>query len=102
MTSAVGWCCLWVTLPLVLLRCPGLTLLLLEGKQVALVEIYLEQQPVVSALLHGDVVESGKHSGDVEQGNENQETVEGELVLVSPGAADAGKCTLVALKIAQM
>lgn len=75
-----AWCyCLWVTLPLLLLWCPGLTLLLAEAEQVALVEVFLEQRPGVIALLHGEVLESGKDSGS----SEDQEELEGELLLVS-------------------
>ena len=74
-----AWCCcLWVTLPLVLLWCPGLTLLLAEAEQVALVEVFLEQRPGVSALLRGDVLESGQDSGSSEDRGE----LEGELLLV--------------------
>lgn len=74
---------LWVTLSLLLLRCPGLTLLLLEAEEVALVEVYLEQPSHVSALLHGQVVESSRDSGSVEHQDYDRETLEGELVLVS-------------------
>lgn len=74
---------LWVTLSLLLLRCPGLTLLLLEAEEVALVEVYLEQPSHVSALLHGQVVESSRDSGNIEHQDDGRETLEGELVLVS-------------------
>ncbi|TNN58192.1 RING finger protein 215 [Liparis tanakae] len=67
------WCRLWATLPLVLLRWPGP---LVAAEQVALVEVFLEQRPVVSALLQGEVVvESGRSA-------EDREELQGELVLV--------------------
>ncbi|XP_068460558.1 RING finger protein 215 isoform X2 [Clinocottus analis] len=72
MALAHCWCRLWVTLPLVLLRWPGL---LMAAEQVALVEVFLEQRPVVSALLQGEVVESGRIS-------EDREELQGALVLV--------------------
>ncbi|KAM3610690.1 uncharacterized protein V6R79_007432 [Siganus canaliculatus] len=81
MASARCWCCLWLTSPLLLLlRCPEL--LLVEADQVALVEVFLEQRPGVSALLQGEVVESSKGSGGVKSGDEEQEELEGEMVLV--------------------
>ncbi|KAM6945234.1 RING finger protein 215 isoform 1-T1 [Lycodopsis pacificus] len=73
MALARCWCRLWVTLPLVLLRWPGL---LVAAEQVALVEVFLEQRPVVSALLQGEVVEESGRS------SEDREELEGELVLV--------------------
>ncbi|XP_034396873.1 RING finger protein 215 isoform X2 [Cyclopterus lumpus] len=73
MALARCWCRLWATLPLVLLRWPGL---LVAAEQVALVEVFLEQRPVVSALLQGEVVESGG-------GSEDREELQGELVLVA-------------------
>ncbi|XP_032373097.1 RING finger protein 215 isoform X2 [Etheostoma spectabile] len=76
MASDRCWCCLWVTLPLVLLRGPGL---LVAADQVALVEVFLEQRPGVSALLQGDVVESG---GGGRSSEDRDEELEGELVLV--------------------
>ncbi|XP_031161484.1 RING finger protein 215 isoform X2 [Sander lucioperca] len=76
MALACCWCCLWVTLPLVLLRWPGL---LVAAEQVALVEVFLEQRPGVSALLQGEVVESGR--GSRSSGHRDEE-LEGELVLV--------------------
>lgn len=74
-----------MTVPLLLLlqRCPGLTLLLAGAEQVALVEVFLEQRPGVSALLHGDVVESSPASSGSEQRDEMPEQLEGHLVLVS-------------------
>lgn len=83
MSSTRGLCVLWVSLPLLLLRCPGLTLLLLEAEEVALVEVYLQQPSDVSALLHGEVVESSRDSGSIEHQDYDRETLEGELVLVS-------------------
>lgn len=49
-------------------------------------EVYLEQRPHVSALLHGQVVESSRDrdSGSIEHQDHDRETLEGELVLVSP------------------
>ncbi|TWW60146.1 RING finger protein 215 isoform X2 [Takifugu flavidus] len=84
MSSTRALYLLWVTLSLLLLRCPGLTLLLLEAEEVALVEVYLEQPPHVSALLHGQVVESSRDrdSGSIEHQDHDRETLEGELVLV--------------------
>ncbi|XP_010749649.1 RING finger protein 215 isoform X2 [Larimichthys crocea] len=79
MSSARCWCCLWVTLPLLLLRWPGL---LVAAEQVALVEVFLEQRPDVSALLQGEVVESSTGSGISEHRDEDGEELEGELVLV--------------------
>ncbi|XP_034728805.1 RING finger protein 215 isoform X2 [Etheostoma cragini] len=70
------WCCFWVTLPLVLLRGPGL---LVAADQVAQVEVFLEQRPGVSALLQGDVLESGRGGRSSE---DRDEELEGELVLV--------------------
>ncbi|XP_049906582.1 RING finger protein 215 isoform X2 [Epinephelus moara] len=79
MASARCHCWLWVTVPLVLLRWPGL---LVAAEQVALVEVFLEQRPGVSALLQGEVVESGKGSRSSEHLEEEREELEGELVLV--------------------
>uniref|UniRef100_A0A3P9J073 Uncharacterized protein n=1 Tax=Oryzias latipes TaxID=8090 RepID=A0A3P9J073_ORYLA len=59
---------------LLLLRWPGL----LAAEQVAVLEVLLEEQPGVSALLRGEVVES---SGDGSEGGE-REALEGNLVLV--------------------
>lgn len=83
MSSTRALYLLWVTLSLLLLRCPGLTLLLLEAEEVALVEVYLEEPSHVSALLHGQVVESSRDSGGIEHQDYDGETLEGELVLVS-------------------
>lgn len=68
---------LCVTLPLLLLRWPGL---LVEAEQVALVEVFVEQRPGVSALLQGEVVEPGR--GSSEHRDEEPEELEGDLVLV--------------------
>ncbi|XP_022608509.1 RING finger protein 215 isoform X3 [Seriola dumerili] len=76
MASARCWCCLWLTLPLLLLRWPGL---LVTAEQVALVEVFLEQPPDVSTLLQGEVVGSSGGS----RSSEDREELEGELVLVS-------------------
>ncbi|KAG7490158.1 RING finger 215 [Solea senegalensis] len=65
-------------LPFLLLRWPGLLLLQAAAEQVAQVEVFLEQQPSVSALLQGEVVES---SG-VSKTSEDREELDGELVLV--------------------
>lgn len=46
-------------------------------------EVFLEQRPGVSALLHGEVVESSKDSRSSERRDEDREKLEGELVLVS-------------------
>lgn len=83
MSSTRGLYVLWVSLPLLLLLCPGLPLLLLEAEEVALVEVYLEQPSDVSALLHGEVVESSRDSGSIEHQDYDRESLEGELVLVS-------------------
>lgn len=73
--------CLWVTLPLLLLRCPGLLVAAAAAAgQVALVEVFVEQRPDVSSVLQGEVVESSRGS---EQGDEGKEELEGDLVLVS-------------------
>ncbi|XP_023270086.1 RING finger protein 215 isoform X1 [Seriola lalandi dorsalis] len=75
MASARCWCCLWLTLPLLLLRWPGL---LVTAEQVALVEVFQEQPPDVSTLLQGEVVGSSGGS----RSSEDLEELEGELVLV--------------------
>lgn len=79
MASARCWSCLWTMLSLLLLRYPWLTLLSVEAEQVALVEVFVEQQPGVNALLHGEVVESRKSR----KSSEDREKLEGELILVS-------------------
>ncbi|XP_041643229.1 RING finger protein 215 [Cheilinus undulatus] len=80
MGLAQSGCCRWVTLVLLLLlRCPGL---LVAAEQVAVVEVFLEQQSGVSALLEGEVVESSGGSRSSEHRDEDQEELEGELVLV--------------------
>lgn len=75
-------CCLCLPSPVVLLllllRWPGL---LVAAKQVALVEVFLEHQPAVSTLLQGEVV-SSRGSKSSETRNEEQEELEGNLVLV--------------------
>ncbi|XP_040010192.1 RING finger protein 215 isoform X3 [Xiphias gladius] len=76
------WRRLWVTLPLLLLRWQGLPV---AAERVAVVEVVLEQQPGVSALLQGDVVESGGGS----RSSEDREELEGELVLVRDEATQA-------------
>lgn len=84
------WCCLGVSLPLLLLlllRWPGL---LAVAEQVALVEIFLEQRPDASDLLQGEVVESSLGGGSSEQRDEEREELEADLVLVSgPGGVKA-------------
>ncbi|KAG7220481.1 hypothetical protein INR49_018200 [Caranx melampygus] len=75
MAAARFWSCLWVTLPLLLLRWPGL---LAAAEQVALVEVFLERPSDVSAVLQGEVVESSGGS----KSSEDREELEGELVLV--------------------
>lgn len=80
MATARYWCFLRVTLPLLLLRWQGL---LVAAEQVAVVEVFLEQRPGVSAVLQGEVVESSKGSKSSEHRDEDQEELEGELVLVS-------------------
>lgn len=87
--SAFARCCdrvsmtLWLLLLLQLQRTPGLTLLLARAEQVALVEVHLEQRPGVSALLHGDVVESSPASSGSAPRDKKPEQLEGQLVLVS-------------------
>ncbi|XP_004555711.2 RING finger protein 215 isoform X1 [Maylandia zebra] len=76
------WCCLGVSLPLLLLlllRWPGL---LAVAEQVALVEVFLEQRPDASDLLQGEVVESSLGGGSSEQRDEEREELEADLVLV--------------------
>lgn len=84
------WCCLGVSLPLLLLlllRWPGL---LAVAEQVALVEVFLEQRPDASDLLQGEVVESSLGGGSSEQRDEEREELEADLVLVSgPGGVKA-------------
>lgn len=46
-------------------------------------EVFLEQRPSVSALLHGEVVESSEGSRSSGHRDEDREKLEGELVLVS-------------------
>lgn len=83
MSSTRALCILWVTWSLLLLRCPGLTLLLLEAEEVALVEVYLQQPSHhVGALLHGQVVDSSRDSAGIEHQDCDRETLEAELVLV--------------------
>nr|XP_020450717.1 RING finger protein 215 isoform X2 [Monopterus albus] len=79
MASATCWCCLWVTLPLLLRWTPGL---LVAAEQVALVEVFLDEPPSVSALLQGEVVESSKGSKSTEPRDEEREELEGDLILV--------------------
>ncbi|XP_029295413.1 RING finger protein 215 isoform X2 [Cottoperca gobio] len=88
MALARCWCCLWIILPLVLLRWPGM---LVAAEQVALVEVFLEQRPGVSALLQGEVVETGRESSrGSEQRDEDPEELEGELVLVQNEETQVG------------
>lgn len=75
-------CCLWLILPLLPMLCPGL-LLVVAAEQVALVEVFVEQRPGVSALLQGEVVEPSAGSWSSEHRDEDGEELEGELVLVS-------------------
>ncbi|XP_070690566.1 RING finger protein 215 isoform X2 [Pempheris klunzingeri] len=82
MASARCRCCLWVTVPLLLLRWPGPGLLVAAAEQVALVEVFLEQRPGVSALLQGEVVQSSAAGRSSEPRDEDREELEGELVLV--------------------
>ncbi|XP_060894231.1 RING finger protein 215 [Labrus mixtus] len=79
MASTQSGGCLWVTLLLLLvLRCPGL---MVAAEQVAVVEVFLDQRPGVSALLEGEVVESSGGSKTTELQDDDQEELEGELVL---------------------
>eukprot|EP00064_Thunnus_orientalis_P022164 superscaffoldBa00007242_g22350 len=73
-------CCLRLILPLLLLLCPGL---LVAAEQVALVEVFVEQRPGVSALLQGEVVESRPGRWSSEHRDQDKQDLEGELVLVS-------------------
>lgn len=83
------WCGLWVSLPLLLLpRWPGL---LAAAEQVALVEVFFEQRPGVSALLQGEVVESSRGGGSSEQRDEEREELEGDLVLVRDEVTQVGE-----------
>ncbi|XP_024908807.1 RING finger protein 215 isoform X2 [Cynoglossus semilaevis] len=70
--------CIWVTVPLLLLRWPWLLLLPAAAEQVAQVEVFLEQRPGVNTVLQGEVVESSGDSGS----SEDREELDGELVLV--------------------
>ncbi|MEQ2282381.1 hypothetical protein AMECASPLE_000048 [Ameca splendens] len=75
-------CCLWLPTPLLLLllvRWPGL---LVAADQVALVEVFLEQQSAASARLQGEVMESSRADWSSETRDEEQEELEGNLVLV--------------------
>ncbi|XP_020496422.1 RING finger protein 215 [Labrus bergylta] len=79
MASTQSGGCLWVTLLLLLvLRCPGL---MVAAEQVAVVEVFLDQRPGVSALLEGEVVESSGGSKTPELQDDDQEELQGELVL---------------------
>ncbi|CAK6983737.1 RING finger protein 215 [Scomber scombrus] len=75
-------CCLRLILPLLLLLCPGLQPAVEAAEQVALVEVFVEQRPGVSALLQGEVVESSPGSWSSEHRDEEGEELQGELVLV--------------------
>uniref|UniRef100_A0A1A8KE00 Ring finger protein 215 n=1 Tax=Nothobranchius kuhntae TaxID=321403 RepID=A0A1A8KE00_NOTKU len=68
-------CCLGIMVPLLLLRWSGL---LLAAEQVALVEVFLEHRPGVSALIQGEVVGSTR----AVRSSEGLEDLEGNLVLV--------------------
>lgn len=86
MASAQSGCCVWLTLAvLLLLRCSRL---LVAAEQVAVVEVFMKQQPGVSFLLEGEVVESSGGSGSSEPRDEEQEELEEELVLIQD--KDAG------------
>ncbi|KAM9743838.1 RING finger protein 215 isoform 1-T1 [Menidia menidia] len=74
--GAAAWCCLGVTIPLLLFWRPEL---LVAAEQVALVEVFLEQRPGVNALFQGEVVEASWRS---EPRNHDQDELEGNLVLV--------------------
>ncbi|XP_024865035.1 RING finger protein 215 isoform X2 [Kryptolebias marmoratus] len=78
--AAARWGCLGV--PLLLLRWSGL---LLAAEQVALVEVFLEHRPGVSALLRGEVV--GSNGGS--RSSEDPEELEGDLVLVGDDETQA-------------
>ncbi|XP_072243418.1 RING finger protein 215 [Leuresthes tenuis] len=67
---------LGVTIPLVLFWWPGL---MVAAEDVALVEVFLEQRPGVSALLQGEVLEASKSS---EPRNQVEDELKGNLVLV--------------------
>lgn len=95
MSLGQGLCLAWVTLSLLLLRCPGLTLLLLEAEEVALVEVYLEQRSEVGAWLHGEVVEASKDRNSVDHQDYDRESLEGELVLVSPSNVEPRSVVMV-------
>uniref|UniRef100_A0A1A7WRH5 Ring finger protein 215 n=1 Tax=Iconisemion striatum TaxID=60296 RepID=A0A1A7WRH5_9TELE len=69
------FCCLGIMIPLLLLRWSGL---LLAAEQVALVEVFLEHRPGVSALIQGEVVGSTRGI----RSSEELEELEGKLVLV--------------------
>ncbi|XP_047448044.1 RING finger protein 215 [Mugil cephalus] len=70
------WSCFWVTLALLQLRWLGL---MVAAEQVALLEVFLEQRPDVKAQLQGEVVESSRKPEDRD---EDQEELEGDLILV--------------------
>lgn len=69
MLLAQRWWCLWVFSPL----------LLVAAEQLALVEVFLEQRPGVSASLQGEVVESGWASRSSEDRGELQGELQGDL-----------------------
>nr|XP_015815741.2 RING finger protein 215 isoform X2 [Nothobranchius furzeri] len=68
-------CCLGIMVPLLLLRWSGL---LLAAEQVALVEVFLEHRPGVSALIQGEVLGSTR----AVRSSAGLEDLEGNLVLV--------------------
>lgn len=78
--AAAGY--LRLILPLLPLLCPGLQPPVEAAEQVALVEVFVEQRPGVSALLQGEVVESSPGSWSSEHRDEEGEELQGELVLV--------------------
>lgn len=69
----------WVYLSLLLLL--GLLWRALAAEQLALLEVFLEQRPVVSTTLQGQVLDPGRTKGS-EPRDEEPEGLEGELVLV--------------------
>ncbi|XP_056131532.1 RING finger protein 215 isoform X2 [Lampris incognitus] len=82
MASVCCWCCLCVTfwLPAALW-----TAALVAAEQVALVEVYVEERAEVSAVLQGEVVDSGRDGSSstaFKTNEKHKKDLEGDLILV--------------------
>lgn len=72
-------CCLWPSVLLLLRVWPGL----LAAEQVAVIEIFLEQRPGVSALLQGELLVPSEGSWISQLQEDVSAKLQGELVLMS-------------------